>query len=114
MIDKKTVWAFLKPFVLHTIKQTILRQAAYEPNNKFTWERVGTSVMEFVQGLVVLENLYDVKVVCDDTVNTDETIKANEFHLNFSWKGLKEDEWSTTQFTLTPKEIKVESEEDSV
>ena len=114
MIDKKTLWAFLKPFVCHTIKGIILKQAAYEPNNKFTWERVGTEVMGFVQGLVDLGNMYDVKVVCDDAVNTDETIKANEFHLNFSWKVLKEDEWSVAQFTLTPKEIKVESEEDSV
>ena len=102
MIEKTTLGALMKEFVYAGIKGIIMRTAAYEPNNQQTWDRVGTAVLEYAKDLVALNYLHDVKVVCNDTVNTEETINANEFHLKFGWQVLEDGEWAYTDFDLMP------------
>jgi hypothetical protein len=48
------------------------------------------------------EYLAECKVVCDSTVNTEDTIKAGEFHLKFHWKVKPDDEWTVVDFVVSP------------
>lgn len=37
MIDRETLWAFMKEFIYANIKSIIMKYGAYEPNNRQTW-----------------------------------------------------------------------------
>lgn len=102
MIDRATLWAFMKEFIYANIKGIIMKYGAYEPNNRQTWEGIWARANEFTEKLVPLGYLEECKVVCDETTNNEETIKANEFHLDFHWRLTKESGETVTQFALTP------------
>lgn len=102
MIDRATLWAFMKEFIYANIKGIIMKYGAYEPNNRQTWENIWARANEFTEKLVPLGYLEECKVVCDETTNTEETIKANEFHLDFHWRLTKESGETVTRFALTP------------
>jgi hypothetical protein len=46
-------------------------------------------------------------VICNETVNTQEVVEKNQFHLKFCWKIDPNDEWSIAEFVLTPYGIEV-------
>ena len=102
MIDKATLWAYMKEFIYAGIKSIIMKYGAYEPNNKQTWENITARVREFTEHLVPLKYLHETKVVCDETTNTEESIKANEFHLRFEWKVNEDDNGTVAEFDLYP------------
>ena len=102
MIDKATLWAYMKEFVYASIKSIMMKYGAYEPNNRQTWEDISARANEFIGQLVPLKFLREAKVVCDGTLNTEETIKANEFHLQFFWKVNEDDNGTVTEFDLYP------------
>ena len=47
MIDKATLWAFMKEFVYASIKSIMMKYGAYEPNNRQTWENISARANEF-------------------------------------------------------------------
>ena len=100
MGTNKENWTAIKPKVYEEISQTIEGCAIYEPNNSATWDRVNAAVNNLISEYS--EFLSEWKVVCDGTVNTQEVIEANEFHLKFYWKIDIDDEWSTVEFVLSP------------
>ena len=102
MIDKATLWAFMKEFIYAGIKSIIMKYGAYEPNNRQTWENISARVNEFIENLVPLKFLHETKVVCDGTINTEETVKNNEFHLRFFWKVNELDNGTVAEFDLYP------------
>ena len=103
MIDKATLWAYMKEFIYAGIKSIIMKYGAYEPNNRQTREGIWSRANEFTEQLVPLGYLQECKVVCDETINTEDTIKANEFHLDLHWRLTKESGEAVTRFALTPK-----------
>lgn len=107
MIDKATVWAFMKEFIYAGIKSIIMKYGAYEPNNRQTWENISARVNEFIENLVPLKFLHETKVVCDSTINTEETVKNNEFHLRFEWKVNELDNGTVADFDLYPDGLTV-------
>ena len=102
MIDKATLWTYMKEFVYASIKSIIMKYGAYEPNNRQTWENITARVREFTEQLVPMKYLHETKVVCDSSINTEETVKNNEFHLQFFWKVNEDDNGTVTEFDLYP------------
>ena len=103
---RKERWMTLKPFAYSDIAQTIEANALYEANCPTTWGRIHekvTGVVDEYWG----ECLSAAKVVCDGTVNTPDTILANEFHLKFFWKVEPTDEWTVVEFKLSPSGMEV-------
>lgn len=107
MIDRETVWAFMKEFIYAGIKSIIMKYGAYEPNNRQTWENITARVREFTEQLVPMKYLHETKVVCDATNNTDDSVKANEFHLDFYWKVNEDGVETATEFVVTPSGLDV-------
>ena len=105
MGTNKENWTAIKPKVYEEIADAIIRVAAYEQNSKPTWDRVNVEVNNLIGEYS--ESLSEWKVVCDGTVNTQEVIEANEFHLKFCWKIDPNDEWSIAEFVLSPRGIEV-------
>ena len=108
MSTMKERWTAAKPLVYQQISDAIMRTAAYEPNNKYTWNRVKTEVEYIVSRLVGLGYLEDFKVVCDNTNNTEEGVEANEFHLDFAWKLDDGTEITIVSFVLSPRGIEIQ------
>lgn len=102
MIDKATLWVFMKEFIYAGIKGIIMKYGAYEPNNRQTWENISARANEFIENLVPLRFLHEAKIVCDNTTNTQDTVDANEFHLKFAWKVNENDEFTIVDFDLMP------------
>ena len=102
MIDRETLWAFMKEFIYANIKSIIMKYGAYEPNNRQTWECIWARANEFTEQLVPLGYLHKCRVVCNDTNNTEESIKLNEFHLDFYWTLKENGQETVTEFVLTP------------
>ena len=107
MIDKATLWAYMKEFIYAGIKSIIMKYGAYEPNNRQTWENITARVREFTEQLVPMKYLHETKVVCDDTINTEEAVKNNEFHLRFEWKVNELDNGTVADFDLYPDGLTV-------
>lgn len=107
MIEKATLWAFMKEFIYAGIKSIIMKYGAYEPNNRQTWENISARVNEFIENLVPLKFLHETQVVCDGTINTEETVKNNEFHLRFEWKVNELDNGTVADFDLYPDGLTV-------
>ena len=107
MIDKATLWAYMKEFIYAGIKSIIMKYGAYEPNNRQTWGNISARVKEFTEHLVPLKYLHEIKVVCDDTLNTEEAVKNNEFHLRFEWKVNELDNGTVADFDFYPDGLTV-------
>ena len=111
MIEKKLLWAYMKEFIYAGIRRILEKECMYEANNSQTWDRVGACVREYVSQLVTLGYLHEIKVICDDTVNTKETVEDREFHLEFAWKVNEDEEWTLASFDIMPDSGIVVSEE---
>lgn len=103
---RKERWTTLKPFAYSDIAQAIETNALYEMNCPETWSRIHIKVTDAVEEYWG-ECLSETKIVCDGTVNTQDTIQANEFHLKFYWKIDPTDEWTIVEFTLSPSGMEV-------
>ena len=63
------------------LMQTILattRQFAFEPNDRFTWERVEAAVGPYIDEVQRSRGITEFKVVCDETTNTPVRVDRNE------------------------------------
>ena len=105
MESKKEKWATVKTEAYQEISQTIEMNAIYEVNNSVTQDRVRNEVTKIVNEY--WECLSETKIICDGTVNTQDTIVAHEFRLKFCWKVEPTDEWTIVDFTLSPSGIEV-------
>lgn len=103
---RKERWMALKPFAYHDIARAIETNAIYEANCPATWYRVQTAVANVVNKYWG-ECLSETRIICDGTVNTPDTIQANEFHLKFCCKVEPTDEWTTVEFILSPSGMEV-------
>lgn len=99
-------WMALKPFAYRDIARAIETNALYEVNFPGTWSRIHVIVSDAIDEYWG-ECLSETKIVCDGTVNTPDTIQANEFHLKFFWKIDPTDEWTIVEFTLSPSGMEV-------
>ena len=86
MIDKATIWELMKDFIYASIKGLMMKY------------------------VVPTGHLSECKVVCDGTINTDETVDANECHLKFFWKVKENDEFTEVDFDIMPDQGCVYSE----
>lgn len=82
-----------------------MREAAYEPNNRTTWDKVCKSVELVVNPYVGDGTLNSAKVLVSE--NNEQTIEANEFRLSFCWKKNEADEWTVVRFKISPDGISV-------
>jgi len=81
---------------------TACQPLVFEPNNKYTWNRLVTLVQPYLDSLVAKGALYEGRVVCDDTVNTPVIIDRNEMVANIFLKITKTAEIITLNFVLLP------------
>ena len=105
METKLEKWTAVKPLAYQEIAQAIETNALYEANCPTTWDRIHTEVAKVVNEY--WECLSETRIICDGTVNTPDTIQANEFHLKFCWKIELNDEWTIVEFTLSPSGMEV-------
>lgn len=106
MSTMKERWTAARPVAYRDIARTIEANTLYEVNCPATWNRIHvivTNVLDKYWG----ECLSETKIVCDETVNTPDTIHANEFHLKFCWKIDPTDEWTIVEFILSPSGMEV-------
>ena len=105
MTTNKENWTAVKPKVYEEIAQAIEGCAIYEPNNSETWDRVNVVVNNLLSEYSDFLSAWNV--ICNDTVNTQEVVEKNQFHLKFCWKIEPEDEWSIVEFVLSPHGIEI-------
>ena len=105
MATNKENWTAVKPKVYEEIARVIEGCPIYEPNDSTTWNRVNVAVNNLISEYS--EFLSAWKVVCNETVNTQEVVEKNQFHLKFCWKIDIDDEWSTVEFVLSPHGIEL-------
>lgn len=99
-------WMALKPFAYRDIARAIETNAIYEANCPATWSRIHVIVSDAIDKYWG-ECLSETRIICDGTVNTLDTIQANEFHLKFCWKVEPTDEWTIVEFILSPSGMEV-------
>jgi hypothetical protein len=105
MSTMKERWTAAKPLVYQQIADEIQRNAIYEPNCPTTWHTIGNRVNELVAPLIPLGYLDEIHVVCDSTNNTEDTIEANEFHLDFAWKLDDATDFTIVSFVISPRGV---------
>ena len=70
-------------YVKETVSRRILKQSAFEPNDKITRKDLKKVVKVFLKKFSKIEpDIIEYKVVCDETINTPETIDRHELHMN--------------------------------
>lgn len=107
MATNREIWMATKQAVYQKIADLIMVNALYELNSEPTWTRIRAAVeMGIAESTSCLA---EWKVLCDSSVNTQETIEANEFHLKFCWKVEPDDVWSVVEFALTPRGLDIVS-----
>ena len=72
----------------------------YEGNTAYTRQRLIDAIDPYFRQAKVGGGLYDYKLICDDSVNTPETIDANELHLKCLIKPTKTIEYILVTFTV--------------
>ena len=105
MIDKATLWAFMKDFVYDVIDDIVCATAMYEQNCPRTWDLVGQKVRDTTNKLASRGYLNDTRVICDGSTNTERTIDRNELHLKFLWRTTEDSPMMATTFVLSPTGI---------
>jgi phage tail sheath protein FI len=67
--------------LLIDLRDTIIRttrQFAFEPNDRFTWDRVVTTVAPLLDEIKRERGINEFKVICDETTNTPVRVDRNE------------------------------------
>ena len=67
--------------LLIDLRDTIIRttrQFAFEPNDRFTWDRIVTTVEPLLDGIRRERGITEFKVICDETTNTPLRVDRNE------------------------------------
>lgn len=72
----------------------------YEGNTAYTRQRLIDAIDPYFRQAKVGGGLYDYKLICDDSVNTPETIDANELHLKCMIKPTKTIEYILVDFIV--------------
>ena len=99
------IWEEAKSRAYGEIHDVIMRTAAYERNDKTTWDKVAAAVNNFVSSRYS-QLLSSWIVVCDESVNTPDIVEANKFRLVFCWR-VDSSEWTVVEFTLSPSIVVV-------
>lgn len=107
MSTMKERWTAAKPLVYQQVANEIKRTALYEMNCATTWHNVKTRVETLVEPLIPLGYLEEFHILCNDTNNRPDTIEANEFHLDFSWKLEGESKFTVVNFVLSPRGMEI-------
>lgn len=85
---------------LEKIIVTAAQPLVFEPNNKYTWNRLVAMVQPYLDTMVNKGALYEAKVVCDKNTNTPDVIDRNEMVANIFLKIVKTAEVITLNFVL--------------
>lgn len=72
----------------------------YEGNTAYTRQRLIDAIDPYFRQAKVGGGLYDYKLICDESVNTPETIDANELHLKCMIKPTKTIEYILVDFIV--------------
>ena len=78
----------------------VLRYVVYEGNTAYTRQRTVDLLDPIFKQAKIGGGLYDYKIICDETVNTPETIDRNEFHIKIGLKPTKTIEFIMVDFVL--------------
>lgn len=78
----------------------VLRYFLYEAHTAYTRQRVVDAITPYFRSAKVSGGLYDYKIVCDETVNTPETIDRNELHVSIGIKPVKTIEYIMVDFVV--------------
>lgn len=81
-------------------RQTYLaaRYFNYEGNTAYTRQRFLDAIEPLFKNAKANDGIYDYKLICDETNNTDETIDNNELHATVGIKPVKSIEWIMIDF----------------
>ena len=78
----------------------ICRQYIYEPNTKENREEIADRVERLMIPLQELGIIFDYKVICDESNNTNETINKNELHLRYCVRETKSLDFKIIDLTI--------------
>lgn len=78
----------------------VLRYFLYEAHTAYTRQRVVDAITPYFRSAKISGGLYDYKIVCDETVNTPETIDRNELHVSIGIKPVKTIEYIMVDFVV--------------
>ena len=78
----------------------ICRQYIYEPNTKENREEIADRVERLMIPLQELGIIFDYKVICDESNNTNETIDKNELNLRYCVRETKSLDFKITDLKM--------------
>jgi len=78
--------------------QQFIKCMIYEENNQYNRTKITNAVCDILHGYKTMDMLYDYKVICDKTNNTQEVIDRNEIKLAILTKEEKGDEFLLSDF----------------
>jgi len=86
---------------LERIAYKAARYFVYQPNNAFTRQQLLDVLTPSFAAVKAAGGLYDYKLVCDETNNTDQVIDNNELHVAVLLKPVKTAEFILINFVAT-------------
>jgi phage tail sheath protein FI len=86
LLSKKSAFDRLNVRLLFLVIEKAVNKAmkyfVFEPNDEFTRAQVTAMIIPFMENIKGRRGVYDYKVICDDTINTQEVIDSNILKLN--------------------------------
>lgn len=86
LLSKKSAFDRLNVRQLFLVVEKAVNKAmkyfVFEPNDEFTRAQVTAMIIPFMENIKGRRGVYDYKIICDETINTPETIDNNTLKLN--------------------------------
>ena len=92
---------------LRDVVLKVTRQFAFEPNDRFTWERVATSVGPLLDEIKRERGINEFKVICDETTNTPIRVDRNELWCKVLLKPTKTAEIIVFEVNITNQSAQI-------
>ena len=92
------------------IRDTVVnstKQFAFEPNDRFTWDRVETVVEPILDSIKRERGITEFKVICDETTNTAIRVDRNELWCKVLLKPTKTAEVVVFEINVTNQSAQI-------
>ena len=96
--------------LLIEIRDTVVnstRQFAFEPNDRFTWDRIETVVSPMLDSIKRERGITEFKVICDETTNTAIRVDRNELWCKVLLKPTKTAEVVVFEINVTNQSAQI-------
>jgi phage tail sheath protein FI len=96
--------------LLIEIRDTVVnstRQFAFEPNDRFTWDRIETVVAPILDSIKRERGITEFKVICDETTNTAVRVDRNELWCKVLLKPTKTAEVVVFEINVTNQSAQI-------